>query len=212
MHAAQPSGAQADDAYEVSDQLARQGMGRVLDLGNGLRPATGTGASRSGWVPGPLRTAARHATLPVRSAARLASLPVRCICAAVAAGAAAECALCRKARTYMNTAVVRRRTLELAREYRSIGKQCYVLPDSVTTSADAIRDYLIHARSGGQRPADSVDSADGDVEDQILHQQTRKEGDGAASAGGGLRGRRLPSFEFHRMSSYRCVMKTPWSL
>ena len=98
----------------------------------------------------------------------------------------------------------RRRTLELAREYRSIGTQCYVLPNGATTSAEAIRDYVAHkVRAGGPQLADSVDgSADGDAHGSTQDQQSRSGGDAVASGSGGPRGKRV-FFEFHRMSSYR---------
>ena len=45
--------------------------------GKGSTTAAEDIAGRAGWLPGPVRAVARHATFPVRSAARLASLPVR---------------------------------------------------------------------------------------------------------------------------------------
>jgi hypothetical protein len=79
LRSAQPSDRSAVDAGDVPDQLSQQRLSRRLDSSNGSRRAPVDNAGRSGWgVPGPLRTVARHATLPVRSAARLASLPVRC--------------------------------------------------------------------------------------------------------------------------------------
>ena len=109
---------------------------------------------------------------------------------------------------FMPSPLLRRRTLELAREYRSIGRQCYVLPDTVATSVDAIRDYLDGTRARGRPPpADAIDSADGDVGGRELQQQTRRRagGDVVTPGSGRLRGRRSVLFEFHRMSSYRYV-------
>ena len=65
------------DGNAQPEALAQQRLTWRPRVSNGSPPAAGHGAGRSGWVPGPVRAVARHATLPVRSAARLATLPVR---------------------------------------------------------------------------------------------------------------------------------------
>ncbi len=80
--AAQPVATGADGMLEPS-ALAQQRLRWRPQLGDGSQgssspPAAESVAGRAGWLPGPVRAVARHASFPVRSAARLASLPVRC--------------------------------------------------------------------------------------------------------------------------------------
>ena len=79
--AAQPSTEPADGDMEP-DPLAQQRFRWRPQLSDGSHgssspPVAVSVAGRTGWLPGPVRAVARHATFPVRSAARLASLPVR---------------------------------------------------------------------------------------------------------------------------------------
>ncbi len=100
--------------------------------------------------------------------------------------------------------VEHRRTIELAKQYRSIGQQCYVLPDATTSSAEAIREYMAQkARAGGPRLAESVvSSIDGKADPSTLLQESRSGGDVVTSGSSSPQGKRV-LFEFHRMSSYR---------